>query len=180
MLALIHRFRSDEALMQSYQGGDVGAFECLYHRHKDALFAFLYRSCPRRDVVEELCQDSWAAVVNRAPDYRADANFRTWLYRIARNRLADFWRRRDNSHDRLEQVPEPAADNSGAEEDVSALLMTAIGQLPPAQRDTLLLHEQGFSHAEIASITDAGEETVKSRLRYARAQLREQRESWYE
>lgn len=41
MLTLINRLRSDEALMLAYQRGDEAAFECLYHRHKDGLFAFL-------------------------------------------------------------------------------------------------------------------------------------------
>ena len=51
--------------------------------------------------------------------------------------------------------------------------MSAIGRLPNEQRDALLLQEQGFSQREIADITRCGEETVKSRLRYARAQLRQ-------
>ena len=52
-------------------------------------------------------------------------------------------------------------------------LMISIGQLPLEQRDALLLQEQGFSQKEIAEITGAGEETIKSRLRYARNALRE-------
>lgn len=174
MLQLIHRLRSDEALMQAYQRGDAGAFECLYRRHKDALFAYLYRSCQRRDVVEELAQDAWTAVINRAPQYRADASFKTWLYRIASNRMTDFWRRRDNHHTALAPDDEPVTDVSQAEtEQLSSQLWQAIARLPQDQRDALLLQEQGFSQREIASITGAGDETVKSRLRYARAQLRE-------
>ena len=52
--------------------------------------------------------------------------------------------------------------------------MSAIARLPQEQRDALLLQEQGFSQRDIAEITGAVEETVKSRLRYARKQLREQ------
>lgn len=172
MLKLIHRLKSDEALMLAYQRGDTGAFEVLYHRHKDGLFAFLYRSCPRLAVVEELAQDAWMAVVNSAPAYRPEAAFRTWLYRIARNRLADFWRRRDNDHLDLEQAPEPVApDSDDPRQERQRRLMQAIGGLPPEQRDALLLQEQGFSLAAIADITGDGEETVKSRLRYARKGL---------
>ena len=98
MLTLINRLRSDEALMLAYQRGDTAAFDCLYHRHKDGLFAFLYRSCSRRAVVEELTQDAWMGVINSAPTYQSDARFRTWLYQIAHNRLVDFWRRKDNQH----------------------------------------------------------------------------------
>ena len=52
--------------------------------------------------------------------------------------------------------------------------LAAIGELPLEQRDALLLQEQGFSLAEIVEITGTGEETIKSRLRYARKQLRKQ------
>ena len=175
MLTLINRLKSDEALMLAYQRGDTAAFDCLYHRHKDGLFAFLYRSCARRAVVEELAQDAWMAVINSAPGYRTEARFRTWLYRIAHNRLVDFWRRRDNQHTGLENAPEPATEtNPGSAGELTQQLMSAIGQLPNEQRDALLLQEQGFSQREIADITRCPEETVKSRLRYARAQLRQQ------
>jgi RNA polymerase sigma-70 factor (ECF subfamily) len=59
-------------------------------------------------------------------------------------------------------------------DDLEQTLMRAIGELPGEQRDALLLQQQGFSLSDIAQITDAAEETVKSRLRYARNQLREQ------
>ncbi|MFT4520861.1 MAG: RNA polymerase sigma-70 factor (ECF subfamily) [Halioglobus sp.] len=174
MLTLVHRFRSDEALMQAYQRGDADAFECLYHRHKDGLFAFLYRSCPQMAVVEELAQEAWMAVVKRAPQYEAQGHFKTWLYQIGHNRLVDFWRRKDNQHESLENTPEPVANNETESANESRqLLIRAIAQLPGEQRDTLLLREQGFSNKEIAEITGSGEETIKSRLRYARKQLRE-------
>jgi RNA polymerase sigma-70 factor (ECF subfamily) len=173
MLQVLNRFRSDEALMQAYRRGDTGAFELLYHRHKDGLFSFLYRACPRPAVVEELAQDTWMAVINAAPDYTPEAAFKTWLYRIAHNRQADYWRRRDNQHGNLDEVPEPVARNDG-HDDRQARLMRAIGHLPPEQRDALLLQQQGFSLADIAIISGAAEETIKSRLRYGRNQLRQQ------
>ena len=174
MPTLFNRLKSDEALMQAYQRGDTGAFDSLYHRHKDGLFTFLYRSCPRPAVVEELAQEAWAGVVRGAPEYRPEAAFRTWLYQIGRNRLADYWRRRDNHHTGLDGAPEPAAHNGGEARELEDRLMAAIGALPPEQRDALLLQEQGFSLRDIAAITGDGEETIKSRLRYARGQLRKQ------
>ena len=175
MLNLIYRLRSDEALMQAYQRGDTGAFEILYHRHKDGLFAFVYRSCPRREAAEELAQETWTAIIDRANSYRPEAAFKTWLYRIARNRAADYWRRRDNNHQPLAQAPEPIDETSTGEQATDQnRLLEAVGQLPIDQRDALLLHQQGFSQQDIAAITGTGEETIKSRLRYARKQLRQQ------
>lgn len=175
MLTLFNRLKGDEALMQAYQRGDADAFECLYHRHKDGLYAFLYRHCQRHAVVEELAQDTWLAVVNRAETYSPEASFKTWLYRIAHNRMVDFWRRRDNSHAPLEAESQPLATaRSPVEEDLTRRLMAAIEALPAEQRDAVLLQEQGFTLRDIAGITLAAEETIKSRLRYARKQLRQQ------
>jgi RNA polymerase sigma-70 factor, ECF subfamily len=175
MLGLINRLKSDEALMLAYQRGDTSAFECLYHRHKDGLYAFLYCSCPRQAAVEDLAQDAWIAVVKAAERYQPRASFKTWLYQIARNRLVDFWRGSDNTHSSLESAPEPAVEaNSNSRQDMQQQLLTAIAELPAEQRDALLLQEQGFSLREIAEITGDGQETVKSRLRYARTQLRRQ------
>lgn len=175
MRKLIHRLKSDEALMLAYQRGDSGAFECLYHRHKDALFAFLYRSCPRPAIVEELARDAWEAVIDSAARYAPTARFRTWLYAIAHRRLVDVWRRQDNCHGGLELVQEPHADAAAADQDERARhLLAAVTALPAEQRDALLLQEQGFALVDIAEITGAGTETVKSHLRHARGQLREQ------
>lgn len=172
MLPLVHHLKSDEALMLAYQGGDAGAFEHLYRRHKDGLFAFLYRHCPRSAVVEELTQDTWMAVVDRAPDYQPQARFRTWLYRIAHNRQVDYWRRGDNRTLPLEAAPEPA-DDPTADSVSEKEIMAALGALPPDQRDALLLREEGFSLVEIGEICGASEEAIKSRLRYGRGRLRD-------
>ena len=86
----------------------------------------------------------------------------------------DYWRRRDNQHTRLDNNPEiVTAENPATTGDVIEQLMSAIGQLPGAQRDALLLNEQGFTHREIEEITRSVEDTVKSRLRYSRKQLRQ-------
>jgi len=122
-----------------------------------------------------LAQDAWVGVINAAPGYKSEARFRTWLYRIAHNRLVDFWRRRDNQHTDLESAPEPATErHPESAGELTERLMGAIGQLPNEQRDALLLQEQGVSQREIADITRSAEETVKSRFRSARRHLRRQ------
>ena len=169
MLKFLHRYKSDEALMLAYQAGNSGAFELLYQRHKDGLFAFIYRSCAQTSTVEDICQDTWIAVVNAAERYQPRASFKTWLYQIAHHRLIDFWRSKDRQHSALENVPEPACEDVTHER--REQLMAAVGLLPQEQKNTLLLQQQGFTLDEIAHITDTATETVKSRLRYARQHL---------
>ena len=163
--------------MLAYRSGDTGAFEILYRRHKDGLFAFLYRSNPRSAVVEELAQDTWMAVINAAGRYKPEARFRTWLYQIAHNRLVDHWRRQGNSDGEFDENSEVVVGHNDSNhyerEELKNHLMHTLAQLPREQKDALLLQEQGFSLTDIAAITGTGAETVKSRLRYGRDQLRE-------
>ena len=172
MPGILNALKSDETLMLAYQAGDARAFETVYMRHKDALFNFLFRSVRQMGVVEDLAQDVWMSIIHGIGSYRAVASFRTYLYRIARNRLVDHWRREAHrSSDQL--VEDEHAGRENPEYNVQLMeVLNAISALPPEQGEVLLLHEEGFSQQEIAEITESKPETVKSRLRYARNGLK--------
>jgi RNA polymerase sigma-70 factor (ECF subfamily) len=181
----------DEQLMLAYRGGDAGAFEELYRRHKGGLFRFVLRSVRERAVAEELYQEIWMRVIEAreryevpAPGAGQPAKFSTWLYRIAHNRLIDHWRKRglklvsmDGEADGAFEVPGAPADEPERIAEAKQGLerfARALEQLPPAQREAFLLHHEAeMSVAEIASATGANEEAAKSRLRYAVAKLKE-------
>src|ERR1700704_523541 len=85
---------ADEQLMLAYAGGDAGAFEALYARHKGALYRFVLRSVKARGEAEELFQEIWMRAIEARGRYAPQAKFSTWLYTIAHNRLVDHWRSR--------------------------------------------------------------------------------------
>jgi RNA polymerase sigma-70 factor, ECF subfamily len=185
----------DEALMLRYCAGDAMAFETLYRRHRGPVYRYLLRQCGNAGSAEELFQDVWLRVVNARIGYEVKARFTTWLYRIAHNRLMDFFRAharaRLESYDLLadgfsdsvaDEVP-PTEFDSGAEpaevtldrKRTATRLVAAIDTLPAAQREAFLLREEGgLSLDEIAAATGVTAETAKSRLRYAMAKLRSQ------
>ena len=174
---MLNRLKGDESLMLAYQQGDSSAFESLYKRHKDGLFAFLYRSCWQEAVVEELAQDAWMSVINKAGTYQPTAKFKTYLYQIAHNKLVDHWRRSKNfSRVALEEADLASNDTSVEDQRIAEQRLQSLGQaihkLPGEQRDVFLLREEGFSQEQIAQIVGVGKETVKSRLRYASNHLR--------
>ena len=175
MPGFLNALKSDESLMQAYQNGDARAFEIVYARHKDALFNFLYRSVRHLQQVEDLAQDIWMSIIHSIESYEAAASFKTYLYRIARNRLVDHWRRESHrqadSLDENHDVLPPAAHGNPEAHARLGEVLHAIAELPQAQAEALLLAEEGFSRIEIAAITDTNPETVKSRLRYARNAL---------
>jgi RNA polymerase sigma-70 factor, ECF subfamily len=163
--------------MLAYRGGDAGAFETLYRRHRGALYRFVLRSLKQRAAAEELFQEVWIRVIEARGRYSPQARFTTWLYTIAHNLLVDHWRRKGLSLVQLdEELAIAAADNPARQAEAReslARLMQALEALPPAQREAFLLHEEaGLSVAEIAAATGAGEEAAKSRLRYAMAKLK--------
>src|SRR5258708_40162393 len=96
---------SDEELMLAYAGGDAGAFEALYAKHKGAVFRFVLRSVKARGEAEELFQDVWMKVIEARGRYTPRAKFTTWLYTIAHHRLVD--------HRRAEGLPDRRLDAAG-------------------------------------------------------------------
>jgi RNA polymerase sigma-70 factor, ECF subfamily len=163
--------------MLAYRGGDAGAFDTLYRRHRGTLYRFVLRALKDRAVAEELFQEAWIRVIEARARYAPQARFTTWLYTIAHNLLVDHWRRKGLSLVQLDEdiavaAPDNPARQAEARESLRRFLQ-ALETLPAAQREAFLLHEEaGLSVAEIACVTGAGEEAAKSRLRYAIAKLK--------
>lgn len=168
---------SDETLMRRYAAGDAGAFDALYARHRGPLYRYMLRGCGDAEVAGELFQDVWARLIRGRARYRVKARFTTYLFRIAHNRLVDHYRSVRPTDALAAETAAPAADQPemrAAGNETAARLLAAIHSLPLDQREAILLKEErGLSLAEIAQVTNVGRETVKSRLRYALAKLRE-------
>lgn len=166
---------TDEELMLAYGRGDATSFERLYARHKGGLYRYLLRGSSKA-MVDELFQDVWMKVIDSRKRYRATAQFNTWLYRIAHNRLVDYYRRQ-RPQAALDDVqltsdkPDPQQVSESAQ--LQAEFDAGLQQLPEEQRQAFVLqNEAGCSVKELAEITGVDFETAKSRLRYARAKLK--------
>ena len=176
--------------MVRFARGDADAFEKLYRRHELRGFRYLHRNLRHEAGANDLMQEVWFAVVRNAVSYQPTAKFTTWLFTIAHNRMVDMIRAAgrlqsldtgdtaavDGSSllDSLAADPklEPPAEVQSQHE--AAALLNAVAQLPPEQRSAFLLQAEGeLSVEEIAAATGSSFETVKSRLRYARAKLRQ-------
>ena len=174
---------ADEELMLGYAGGDAGAFEVLYGRHRGPLYRFLLRQVGDTATAEELFQDVWMRVIDSRGRYQPRAKFSSWVYAIAHNRLMDFYRAsgkarfldQEQAEDVLDALPsedlppEVLVDRKRAAE----RLFAALADLPEPQREAFLLQQEGeLSVEEIGAVTGVSRETAKSRLRYALAKLR--------
>ena len=184
----------DEDLMLAYAAGDAAAFDALYARHKGGVYRYLLRQCRHSGIADEMFQDVWMNLIRSRASYVPSAKFTTWLYRLAHNRLIDHYRASglvslvsadDEVHsDAVAALPADGDDQPerrAENHELGVRLKDAVASLPFAQRAAFLLqHEGGLSLAEIAALTGAGVETVKSRLRYAANKLRNHLSDLYE
>ncbi|MFZ5722537.1 MAG: sigma-70 family RNA polymerase sigma factor [Pseudomonadota bacterium] len=181
---------TDEELMRAFQGGDARAFEELYRRYRGTLYRFLVRQAGSVPAGEELYQDVWLTLANQRERWQPTATLRTYLYRIAHSRVVDHFRRQGRERGFLrvsldnDDAPEPAcpatsADSEWTRQATADAVRRCLDALPPEQREAFLLKEESeLALADIAAVAGVGAETVKSRVRYAIARLRQCLAEW--
>jgi RNA polymerase sigma-70 factor (ECF subfamily) len=162
--------RSDAELIAAAQRGDVAAFEFLYRRHRDWVARFAHRVAGTADDALDVLQETFLYVLRKLPELDLRARFTTFLWPVVKNLALQARRRRST-------VAEPAAGSAPAVDDPEPHahedLIAALGALPPAQRDAVLLRfVDGLTLEEIGARLAIPLGTVKSRLHAALATLR--------
>ncbi len=175
----------DADLLRAHIGGDAHAFARLYDRYDRPCFQFIRRTLggAHADAAEDLHQETWMAISRSAAAFDpARASFPAWLFTIARHKVWDHFRRQkvafltSVSDDAAIQVPDPGPTPLQQVEsrELALRLVSAVEALPLEQRCAFVMFAHaGLSLDEIAQATGVGVETAKSRLRYARATLRQ-------
>ena len=171
------------SLVQGARAGEPDAWDRLFQRYQRPLYTFVYELVRQEQPSLDLVQDTFISAVRHLGSLRDPHRFGSWLFGIAHQKCLQRWRqvgRAGRVVDDEQPVPEDAAS---AESDPAAWLiqreqeeafMSALNQLPPPHRAVLLLHFiEDFPLEEIAAITGAPLGTVKSRLHYAKKQLRQ-------
>jgi RNA polymerase sigma-70 factor (ECF subfamily) len=179
---------TDEELMDRCGRGDAEGLAELIRRHGGPLYGYLLRLTRSRERAEDAYQEVWIRVMRSAKSYDQRDRFGAWLYTVARHLVIDqarsTQRRREErledpaGEDGLSPIereadpgPDPEAELRGRE--LEAALEAALAGLAPEQREVFLLRERsGLSFAEIAALTRAPLNTVKTRMHYALGHLR--------
>ncbi len=154
------------------------------------LFSFIRSKVESNEDAEDVLQDVWfqlTAVLNAQPVEQVSG----WLYRVAKNRIADRYRKADY---RLSQsmedddnvlelqpiLPDAAVDDEQFTEAFWKQLAVALEELPPEQREVFLLHEiEEMSFSDISELTGEKVNTLLSRKRYAVLHLRKKLQRLY-
>lgn len=180
--------RPDSILVREARGGDAGAYGELVRRYQDRVYTLIYGLVQNHDDALDLSQDVFVRAHRSLNQFREEAVFYTWLYRIALNACIDFNRRKRRSvepfsldGDLLSDVgfepsdrrpssqPERALENK----ELGRLLRRAIAGLPEPLRVAVVLHDiEGLQQKEIAALLNCPIGTVKSRIQRGRCELR--------
>ena len=191
----------EAALVRAVAGGSEEALAALYDRHVDGIHAVALRLSGDRGIAEEVVQETFLALWNRAELFDpALASLATWLRSIARNRTVDrlralgrrptlvsFGGRGDVGDDDpgLDRLGPDVVVLGGAAPDldpvvaaevssVRAAIKAALATMPDVERTVIVLaYREGLTQQEIAERLDWPLGTVKTRTRRALARLRE-------
>jgi RNA polymerase sigma-70 factor (ECF subfamily) len=165
---------SNESLMLRYaQSGDRALLTQLYDACGNDLFHFvLTLSDPT--LAKDICQKTWLKVIEKKHLYQHSGQFKSWLFTLARNQLIDEYRRNKPTINQTEQLADSGQNIEANldDGDISVLFDHGLLSLAFEQREAFCLQQEGFTLQDIANITHCPIETVKSRLRYAKDNIR--------
>lgn len=179
----------EKLLIKKSQSGDIESFELLISSYDKRAYNIAYRVMGNEEDAKDMAQEALLRVFRSLKDFKGQAAFSTWLYRIVTNVCLDELRRRKNEKyvsmdstihtDSGEQYRELCAEKETPESiyekiEQRELIKNAISGMREDYRSVIVLRDvQGFSYGEISEMLDCSLGTVKSRINRARAMLRE-------
>ncbi len=186
-IAMVAR-AADEDLIARFKLGERAAYAELVTRYQDQVYGMCCRWLGNPEQAQDTAQDVFVAVFRALPEFRGEARFSTWIYRVVvnhcKNRKLYRQRRAWGRHDGIDVAPsedkpvlQVASDTPGTERgaeqsELSAAVHAALARLDEDQRSIILLRDvDDLDYEEIAEILDVPRGTVKSRLHRARAEL---------
>jgi RNA polymerase sigma-70 factor, ECF subfamily len=167
------------ALVERLRQGDADAFDHVYTAFNARLFTFLVRLSRRRDVAEDLLEETWLRLVKHARRLRADTRLGPWLFTVARNLHVSFNRSRmlEDSAAELMSLWPFSLDRSSpfeaaAASELERRIERALAAMPATSREVLLLvGVAGLDHSDAADICGITPEALRQRLHRARETL---------
>lgn len=166
-------------LISRARGGDREAFGALVEQYRDNVYRLAYRMCGNAYDADEAAQEAFVAAWRALPNFRGDAKFSTWLYRLTTNAAIDVMRR-EKRHQTVGdgEMVDLADDADSPQETVERTeqqeaVQKALATLSEEYREVLLLrYMEELDYAEIADVLQLPSGTVKSRINRAKAALK--------
>ncbi len=165
--------------MASYaKSGDNRYLEQLIALYSNDLYHYLVTQS-NTHLAYDVSQQTWLKVIEKRHLYQAQTTPKAWLFKLARNTLIDEYRKQQHFVE-LDENTHLAAQNDKSESGLTIgssnisydAFDAALKQLSFVQREAITLQQEGFSLADIELITQSSLETIKTRLRYAKQNLK--------
>jgi RNA polymerase sigma-70 factor (ECF subfamily) len=173
----------DRDLLERARAGQADALERLLERHQAQVYRFGMKMCGNPEDAKDVLQDTLLSAARNVRDFRGGSSISTWLYTVARSFCVK--KRRKSKFAPKEPAvslegaakdmadPGKPPDESLASKQVEQALEKAIAALEPMYREVLLLRDiEGLTAPEVARVTGASVQAVKSRLHRARLSVR--------
>ena len=167
-------------LVDRLRQGDADAFDAVHLAFNRPVFTFLLRLSRRRDVAEDLLEETWLRFVKHAHRLRADSRLGPWLFTVARNLHVSYQRSRaleDSATAGLMTLwpvnPQRSSPfEAAAASELERRIERALAAMSTAYREVLLLvGVAGLDHADAADVCGVTPETLRQRLHRAREAL---------
>jgi RNA polymerase sigma-70 factor (ECF subfamily) len=168
-----HRDVIDDVI-EGCRRGDGDAFRALFESHKDMVYSVALRFAGDPAVAMDIAQDTFVKLMSRIQQYRGEASFESWLYRLVVNSCLDHRRRGKKIQPMLEEFldlfgsSQRSALDDLMREEMQQQVQQVVSKLAPEQRIVVVLrYTEGMSYEEIAEILGCSRGTVASRLNRA-------------
>jgi RNA polymerase sigma-70 factor (ECF subfamily) len=182
VLGLGHRDVNHRDVIEACQRGDQEAFRVLFDTHKDRVYSIALRYAGDSATAMDIAQDTFLKLLSSIQQFRGEASFESWLYRLVVNACLDYHRKRRRFlpllEDGFEQAldifrgPRESALNDLLREEQEERVQQVVAQLPEEQRIVVVLrYTDGLSYEEIADVLGCRRGTVASRLNRAHKAL---------
>jgi len=190
---------TDEELVTRARAKDFGAFEELLDRYEDKVFRLAYRFVRNETEAQEILQDTFLSIWRKLDTFKGDAQFSSWLYRVAANSaLMRLRAQRRHPEISTEELPVGFLDNQGQlpaagenwarrpddqlqSDELRRHIQETVDALPELYRTVFLIRDvEGLSTEETAEMLNISVPTVKTRLHRARIALRNAIASYFD
>ncbi len=172
----------EQVLVMRAQRGEQDAFRILVERYQQYVYALALRMLASPEDAEDAAQEAFLSAWRGLPNFRMDAKFSTWLYRLTVNAATDLLRKRKKTQGQVSMEEEPVAattadpaptpEEAAEQQERNAALQQAVMLLSEQHRTILLLREvNGLDYGEIGAVLKLSPGTVRSRLARARREL---------
>ena len=167
-------------LVRRIRDGDAGAFDAIHAEFNTRLFNFLARLSRRRDVAEDLLDETWLRFVDRAYRLKPDTQLGPFLFTVARNLHVSYCRSRLLEDAQTADAiglwplgtPRPSPFDATVANETGRRIEAAVAALPAAHREALLLVAiEGLKPSEAAAVCGVTPEAMRQRLSRARAAI---------